>query len=469
LLVNLLQDVRLAAVGSLVVLCFGGLIARQGLIHVFSSDIQYAYIPFSRRYEPAAVFPLFFVFCAAVWKALQQEAKSSLWGIAAGFVLVLLIFSYFYLWTAAIAWLFCLAVVWFAANPRAWWTQGRQFLVIFLITIVGLGPYFLLLSRRSALMEAGQKLTLTHAPDLLRGPEFLGAALIALLIWRAYRKRTDWRDRRVLFGLSFALMPFACFNQQLVTGRSLQPFHYEMFIANYVVLVGAVVVVSLLWGRSSEDGTKVNKFAVYAALIAVWWGAMEVVLPTRVIRRNNEFADRGAAVGERLRMLTMTQEITQAASSIVLVTDSKLAIILPTFAPHAVLWAPQFDFLHLEPGEARERFYKYLYYTGMNETQLAEEFRERMNPFAAAVFGHERVIPDLAVNTKPITNDEISSEIANYQKFCSSFTRDQATSDQLSYVVATADDNLSNLDRWYERDQGEQIGSFMVYRVRLRP
>lgn len=29
--------------------------------------------------------------------------------------------------------------------------------------------------------------------------------------------------------------------------------------------------------------------------------------------------------------------------------------------------------------------------------------------------------------------------------------------------------DLSNLDRWYERDAGERIGSSILYRVRLRP
>ena len=28
--------------------------------------------------------------------------------------------------------------------------------------------------------------------------------------------------------------------------------------------------------------------------------------------------------------------------------------------------------------------------------------------------------------------------------------------------------NVSNLDRWYERDRGERVGNYMLYRVSLR-
>jgi hypothetical protein len=39
-----------------------------------------------------------------------------------------------------------------------------------------------------------------------------------------------------------------------------------------------------------------------------------------------------------------------------------------------------------------------------------------------------------------------------------------------AYVVTDADSepNLSNLDRWYERDQGERHGKFILYRLRLK-
>src|SRR6266568_7142074 len=54
-------DYRLAAAGTLLVLCLGGLAA---------GDVLVPTLPFLRRYQPAAAFPLFFVFNILVWRAL---------------------------------------------------------------------------------------------------------------------------------------------------------------------------------------------------------------------------------------------------------------------------------------------------------------------------------------------------------------------------------------------------------------
>jgi hypothetical protein len=45
LIANLTGDHRLAAAGSVVVLCFGALAAGTGLIHVLSSSFQYTFLP----------------------------------------------------------------------------------------------------------------------------------------------------------------------------------------------------------------------------------------------------------------------------------------------------------------------------------------------------------------------------------------------------------------------------------------
>jgi hypothetical protein len=154
----------------------------------------------------------------------------------------------------------------------------------------------------------------------------------------------------------------------------------------------------------------------------------------------------------------------------VLASDNKVAVILPTFAPQAVLWAPHFDFLNLAAGESRERFYEYLYFTGIDGDKLANELAQPMSTFAAAAFGHERVIPDLSVQAKPITSDEIAFQVADYRAYYSSFTRERTAQHVLAYVIvpSTGGPDLSNLDRWYQRDKGEQVGDYILYRVQLR-
>jgi hypothetical protein len=273
-------------------------------------------------------------------------------------------------------------------------------------------------------------------------------------------------------------MPLIVFNQQVITGRSLQPFHYEVFIANYVALVGAFLAIVIIWRRPQAIEQPVRRRILARLLfVALLWGFVEVVAPTKLIVRISQFTDRAAAICQRLGQLAKSEKGLRPTTvgpnprPLVLASDDKVALILPTFAPYALLWESHFEFLDLYPNERRERFYKYLYYTGIDGSRFAKELDHPMSAFAASAFGHERVIPGQSVLAKPITGEEIAKEVADYQAYALSFTRDKAAEHLLSYVIVPADGSidLSNLDRWYERDKGDQVGDHLLYQVQLRP
>ncbi|MGH9905480.1 MAG: hypothetical protein ACRD8U_07855, partial [Pyrinomonadaceae bacterium] len=477
LIQNVTQDPRLAAAGSIGVLCFGALAAGEGMVQLLSSGSQYSFLPFLRRYQPALAFPLFFLFCAFVWRALTYRHGRFVWSALAGLSLGLLTFSYFYLWTTAFAWLTCLILLWFVANREKLRRDIGSILTVLFLGVVALVPYFILLSRRFVSMDSGQKLTLSHAADLFRIPELLCLSTILLLAFSAIRGRLNWRASETLFAVSFCLAPLIVFNQQVITGRSLQPFHYEWFIANYVALVGVVLASVVIWrGHQSAKRPTCYRFAAHLMLIAILWATIEVLAPTKVIIKENQFKDRAALICQRLRELSESDGVTTNTESedprpLVLASDHKVAVILPTFAPQAVLWAPHFDFLNLAPGESRARFYQYLYYTGIDGSDLSQELGQPLSVFASPAFGHERVVPDLSVEAKPITKEEIAAQVADYEAYRSSFTRERAWQRILSFVIVPVDGqlDLSNLDRWYQRDQGEQVGDYILYRVNLRP
>jgi hypothetical protein len=474
LLANVTRDEKLASAGALIVLSFGALAAGEGLVHLFVSGSNYSFLPFLRRYEPLAPFPLFFVFCTLTWKSLNERNKSLVWALMAGVSLALLIFSYFFLWTSALAWLTFLALLWFISNRADSRVGIKSFAVILAVAGAALIPYAILVANRSHTMDSGQKLILSHAPDLFRVPELLGLAVMALLIFGAKRKRVDPRAPATVFAASFALAPLLILNQQIVTGRSLQPFHYEWFIANYLALAGLVITSILLW--RGRDEAKPIRYRIVGRIvfIAIWWAAIEVLAPAQVIIRDSQFTDRAAAVGQRLKELAATEPGTTSALDprpLVLASENKVAVILPTFTSHAVFWAPHFDFLHLADGESRARFYQYLYYTGVDSQKFKQELSKPSSTFAAATFGHERVIPDLAVQVTPISAAEIAQKVAEYETYRATFTRELALQHVISYLVVPAnkEPDLSNLDRWYERDSGELVGDYRLYRLRLRP
>ena len=64
--------------------------------------------------------------------------------------------------------------------------------------------------------------------------------------------RQDRADARVIYAASLALLPFIVFNQQVLTGRTMQAFHYEIFVVNYSTLVGLLIIVSLFLEANSS-------------------------------------------------------------------------------------------------------------------------------------------------------------------------------------------------------------------------
>ena len=74
LLFSISSDSRLTAVGTLLVLCFGTAAAGHGLVGVLLTGDASVGLLFLRRYQPAASFFLFFVFCTLTWRALTAES-----------------------------------------------------------------------------------------------------------------------------------------------------------------------------------------------------------------------------------------------------------------------------------------------------------------------------------------------------------------------------------------------------------
>jgi hypothetical protein len=473
-------DERVAVAGVLITLCLGTLSAGQGEARVMLlGENVYDFFPYLRRYQPSIAFPIFFIFCGLVWQSLPRGniAKEIRRSILAGLILAVLVFSYFYMWTAAVAWLICLTLVWAIARPEDWRRLTLHAAIVGALGLSAIVPFFILLSRRSASMDSTQLLSRSHAPDLLYAPEIIAFILIAALALAAWRKVISIKDPLVLFAASFALMPIAVFNQQVVTGRSLQPIHYQVFIANYVVLAGAVLTAfAILRGHNEASWRAAGKPLAYASLVALAWGVVELAGSTR---RNAAYArirDDSMAPITRLAEIakqdgTFTAARRSGAYPLVYSTNLMVAGNLSTGAPQGVLWAqhtPAAGVASLD--QSKELYYYYLYYSGADEKELAQAMIEGRFNTLSALFGVERVITTLTPDPKPITTADMREEVRRYSDFIHSFSRARAEQHLLSFVVAPveAEPNYANMDRWYERDRGERVGIYVIYRVKIR-
>jgi hypothetical protein len=482
LLNSVLGDARLAAAGTLFVLCLSGVAGGHGLLGLLikTNDLSIPSLPFLRRYQPAAPFPLFFVFIALVWRALRNNPKrvGQVSAILAGLTLATLVFSYLYLWTAAAAWLACVGLLWLCFRPA----DRRRTLIVLAtigaIAVAALASYAYLVSQRAATLDEQQTLSATHQPDLLRIPELLGALLLIGLVVAVRRKKLAWSEPHLLFTASLAILPLVVFNQQILSGKMMQPYHYAAFVANYAVMVGFVFAAGLFWKPVPV------RALVWITALSFAWGFVEVGMPSRL---NSVPA---AVVNDQIvPVLLKLKELSKQdgtiadlrakgqASTIVFSPQLAVTVLQPTWTSQGTLLdLGGLDFSSVSREERKQFFYQHLYFSKADTESLREALRgtpkdEAMNYYARAViFGHERIVPALAADFKPIQDDEIERELRTYQDYASTFSRTQALTRPLTYVITRADANFdfANIDRWYERDSGERVGAYVLYRVNLR-
>lgn len=473
-------DHRVAAAGTLFTLCLGCVVGKFGVFGTFV-DVGIAAFPFLRRYQPAAAFPLFFAFQLLVWKALTSQSKRSVRvsAVGAGLTLAILVFSYFYLWTGAAAWLACFGVLWLCFLP-----SDRRRVLGVLATIAGiavlaLGPYLYLVSRRSRALDEQLTVISTHWPDVWRLYEILGAVILVALVIGVLRRRIEAHKPQVIYAGSLALLPFIVFNQQVLTGKTMQAFHYEIFIVNYSTLIGLIISCAILWEPIPR------RLVLWLAGLSLVWGTVVVGLPARVA-----FVPAAIASDLRIPVLLRLKELSKQDGTL---TDLRTKGQTPAlvFSPSVPLitqlptWTSQgtlldlggVDFGTLTREERKKLFFMHLYYSNTPPEVLRQALRgpadsshEELATVRTVIFGYERTSPALTFQFKPIQEDEIEREVSAYETYEKSFSRDEVLQRPFAYAVIDANHNFNyaRLDRWYERDPGERVGDYTLYRLRLR-
>ena len=474
LLVLITTDSRVAAAGAIVVLCLGGLAGEpHHAWRIIALRWNGESLPFLRRYVPALVFPLFFIFVGLVWQALRQESKLSRLRTAAlaGCVLAVLMFSYFFLWTAAIAWLFVIAVLWMWSVRL----KDRDAILVFVITAVfaalALVPYSLLLSRRASTFDEAQLLTHTRAP-LLSLPVVIGLLVLLALMIAVRLRRLQWREPACLFTVSLALLPAITFNQQLVTGLLLQPVHYGRYVSNYASVMALFLAGVMIWSGNRKQLTSkslLSRILFFITLTVFGWALVENGVRSARFMIHNSARDDAQRVAWRLRELAAAESaVRNTAAPVVFCSDVLLADALPTTAPQAILWSSHlFVFSGASALENRERLYQQLYYSGVEEQEFAT-LAGTQSFLQLALFGWERMSQQSY--THDLTNEDLRKETALYAAYIKAFDATKAAAPAVAYVITPAmgGPSLINFDRWYERDSGERIGDYVLYRTRRK-
>ena len=467
------DDSWAAMTGTLIVLCGGALAAGEGAIGgILEIGQTYPYFPAFRRYIPAVSFPFFFALCALVWLLVTTAdlRRRIIYCVLASFCFAFTVFSYFYHWTTAVAWLICVVGLWLVVRPEGFWKDFKAFIALGAACLFALIPYAVLLSHRSQTMDDVQLLVYTHAPDLARFPEYISLVVLIMLIAGIRLNIIGLKERPTLFAASFALVPLVVFNQQIITGRSLQPIHYQVFIGNYVAALALVITIGILWRKISLNKPLFSKIALsFIALLAIFWGFVECHYTIGVLDDLNVARDKVMPIARRFEELAKGEP--HPHQSTVLVFGMVEGDDLPSIAPQNVLWARhQHVFAGLSWQESKERYYQYLYYLNLDETALENRLRNGDFVSMISLFGWGRHTNRLSSAAQPLTYREIAEEAGRYSEYRRNFSAKEATNPTLSYIIVAPDWDVdfTNVDIWYDRGIGEKVGEYTLYQLTLK-
>ena len=492
LLARLTGDNWYAMAASIAVFAGGALAAGEGAIsEILFDGFSYPYFPGFRRYIPAMAFPAFFALVFLLWKLVSREGGKRQTAAVRGpeqsvenssfsrlplvlpFSLAILcfaytVYSYFYVWTTATALLACTVLLWTITRPEGFQRDLKNFAGLGAGFAAVLLPYFYLLSQRAETIDDVQLLVETRLPDLARMPEYIGLFVLAVLAWAGVAGIINVRDRAVLFAASLALVPLVIFNQQIITGRSLQPIHYQVFIGNYVAMLALVFAAGVFWRDAAVRKIRfLRPTAAGFALTAIIWGFVECHYTVRVLDEANAARDSALPVAEALEEIARSDKNPHQRT--VLAFDGIQADDLPSVAPQNVLWSRhQHIFAGLTWPESKERYYQYLYYSNIDADGLDYLLK---NDFVSmiALFGWGRHSDRLNSKYKPLTYGEIAEEVRRYAEYIDGFDRQRAANPLISYVVVAADRQsaLHTVSKWYELDEGRRIGDYILFEAAL--
>lgn len=477
------QNPTAAFVGTIFVLFCGVIFAGQGITMaiIVPDNIHYNFsLTFLRRTRPLTSFPILFFFFACVWKYLNSESHGAktFFIFASTLCFAFTVYSYFFHWTTAFAWFFGLMILWVIFRFESFRQNIFYHMALLGSLLLSLIPYYFLLANRSREMDSVQLLVNTHQPDLFRLPEISGFAIILFLLFLHRKGQVNLRETKHLFLISLALVSLLVFNQQIITGHVLQPFHYELFSTNYIAAL-TFFTTFFIFLEKFLSKEKLYQVLLLVGAFAVITCYLDITLGIGSMRETNVYRDEFAAVTNKIREDRKNEHTSVPSKGLVLPFEfnnvlnhtSIFSSDIPSFSSTPVLWSPHLLMSpEISPSKNKLLFYKATYYQNLDENWLRTQLSSKSGLVVPAIFGWGRISEVLTSNYQPLTADEINSAAEEYRTFCANFNLAEAKSSELSFVIVNQKSNndLSVVDKWYERSQGEIIGDYILYRVKLR-
>jgi hypothetical protein len=231
-----------------------------------------------RPISPQFYFVLFLLILLSAYRVFGEGSRR--WAAVCGIALAMLLYTNFYLTSFVVTGLGLLALL---AVAQRRFDVAKGFLITSVVAVAGGVPYFhnlWLTTTHPNYQETFARLGgyATRAPILPAAHVAVAAAFVAIA-WTARRER--WYQ----FVVAFLTAGFICLNQQILTGRTLQPFHWESQTNKALLEIAIVVAV---WFVVRGAASRVVLFAgrvvcatVIAVILAHGWTTQSRYLDSR--------------------------------------------------------------------------------------------------------------------------------------------------------------------------------------------
>jgi len=359
---------RVALISSLVILLGGNLITRPheiwGLISgggVYAGNFNYYF----RSINPEISSIFLFGYLILFYKLVQNRSK--IFAICSGIILGLSFYLYLFAWTFLLVFTFVfLAAILLKRRKELFWRIGLVLFTAFLISL----PYWLNFLKISAMPDY-QSVALrfgsifTHTPFFSKAMALLSVFLLVMLF--NYFRGTQ--KEKSLFGIALIFSVFVVYNQQIITGQTIQPGHYHRLIALPLIIIFLTV---FLWDFFKKAGIFQGDFFQKAIVSSL---AVILLANTFNWQMFSYYQNRNTALSRQKYKVVLDWLNTNARKDNTVFSSRPLSDLIPIFTPlniypsgYAIYYLInentfknqlflEYRFRGVTPHEAEKRFY----------------------------------------------------------------------------------------------------------------
>lgn len=455
--VFLISRDKLAALTSTAILLLADSVLRPfGVLQMFQGELPDEFLRLSRPINPAMIYVFFFGFLVSFWQYFK--IKSVRYGVISAVLLGLNFYNYLYTWTYLYA--FGGLLVLFYIFERNW-SEVKRLTYVFVGALVVAVPYVINLYKVTTYPtyeEVGARFGMV----LSHGPLYVGTSVIISVFVFLFFFPQAQKDR-YYFSLALVLAPFVTMNQQMITGKILQPNHYHWFFHKPIVIIVICIVIFYFLSRFSWTRLR----------MIMAGGMLFVSIATGVfiqyVSYHRGYNDGGEIAIERQKFGPVMDWLNQNVEKETMVFgNDETSHITVIYTPLNVFYHRALPFASLSATKARQletlfTFYRLENVTADTAHDVFYADKERVSAeiygiYYRELFGSYEAIPDekmdeivaLYIETLPIPKDEWLKNV--WSKY------------EVEYFVEdTKNDPLWNLGQFSFLEESAVYGDIKIY------